>query len=110
MASGMHGEPRATHDSDVLVELRREQARSLVLAFRPDFYVDDEDLSYAIDRGSSFNVIHVAGARKIDVFVAGSSRLDREQLARSLSVVIEGRGPARRSAHPCGRSSGGRRA
>lgn len=93
VASGLHGEPRSTHDTDVLVELRREQSKALVRELRPAFYVDEEGLRRALDESSSFNVIHVAGARKFDVFVAGSGILDREQMARAVRVRIDPDGP-----------------
>lgn len=81
LASGVHGEPRATHDSDVLVDARRGSIPALADALRPSFYVDDEGARIAVDRAGSFNVIHLRWHLKIDVFVAGSS-LDHEQLGR----------------------------
>lgn len=72
VASSIHGEPRSTHDSDVLVALRLDQRRA------------------------SFNVIHTAFARKIDVFVAGTGLLDREQLARSIALEVSPGGPTLR--------------
>lgn len=86
LASGLHGEPRSTHDSDVLIALRRERARALVVALRPEFYVDEQGMKEALDDSSSFNVIHIEGARKIDLYVAGEALLDREQLARRVAA------------------------
>lgn len=96
IASSIHGEPRSTHDSDVLVALRLDQVKDLAQALRPDFYVDDQDARSAVERQTSFNVIHRAAARKIDVFVAGTGLLDREQLARSIALEASPGGPALR--------------
>lgn len=89
VASGLHGDPRATHDADVLVDLTRERAAALVRDLRPAFYVDEEGLRAALKEKGSFNVIHVEAARKIDVFVAGDGGLDREQLERAVLVRME---------------------
>jgi hypothetical protein len=81
LASGVHGEPRATHASDVLVDPRSGSIAALVEALRPQFYVDEEGARIALTRAGSFNVIHLRWHLKIDVFVAGSS-LDYEQLRK----------------------------
>ena len=86
LASGVFGEPRATHDFDVLVALRPAQVQPLAGALATEFYFDREAISEALSRASSFNVIHLASAQKIDVFVAGERLLDREQLARRVSA------------------------
>ena len=50
-----------------------------------DFRFDDEQLALrdAIRRRSCFNIIHLETMLKIDVFVAGSDALAREELTRA---------------------------
>lgn len=82
LASGLWGEPRATNDVDVLVDLREDQIGELVRALSPAFYVVEPAVRAAVERATSFNVVHYARAHKIDVFVAGVEGLDRAQLER----------------------------
>lgn len=82
LASGAWGEPRSTHDVDILVRLAPQQARPLFQALKGDFYVDEEAIDEAVREARVFNVIHLKRYQKIDVFVAGSGALDRAQLER----------------------------
>jgi len=93
MASGIHGEPRATHDVDVLIELRRQQVRPLVASLEREFYVDESSVSEAVVLASSFNAVHRSPMYKIDVFVAGRSLLDRKQLERRVARALSDDAP-----------------
>jgi len=48
---------------------------------RPEFYIDDLSVSRAIERGRSFNIIHLEGIFKVDVFIA-ANELGQQQLER----------------------------
>lgn len=89
LASGLHGEPRATHDFDLLVELSSDQVRPLGDALGPDFYVDVPSIREALERKRSFSVIHRGSAQKIDVFVSSREALDREQMERRVAARLE---------------------
>jgi hypothetical protein len=80
--------PRATNDVDVLVELEAGQVEPLRRALAPEFYVDEASIRDALAQARSFNVIHLSGVHKIDVFVAGDDRLDREQLERRVRLEL----------------------
>lgn len=59
LASGVYGEPRYTHDIDVVVDLRMEQVARLCQAFpTPEFYVSQQAAREAVTLRSQFNVIH----------------------------------------------------
>lgn len=81
IASSFPGDYRASADIDLVAELSAEQVHPLVKAITGDFYVDDLAVSKAIAQGRSFNVIHLAGIFKFDVFVPASD-LSKQQLAR----------------------------
>jgi hypothetical protein len=89
LASGVHGEPRTTHDIDLLVELSPEQVRPLIAALSPDFYADEVCMREALRHRRSFNVIHKATAQKLDLFVSSKTGLDKEQMARRISAQLE---------------------
>lgn len=81
-ASTVFGELRYTQDADVVVSLGRSSAANLVQSFSPDFYVDRSQIEAAIRRASSFNIIHVESAFKVDLFPLSESAFDQEAFRR----------------------------
>ena len=59
-------------------------------ALSPDFYVDDEALRRAVRARTSANLVHHETQVKIDIFVAGGTPLDEQQLARRRAVDVGG--------------------
>ncbi|MCG8418740.1 MAG: hypothetical protein MJE77_12450 [Proteobacteria bacterium] len=88
IASSIHGEPRATADVDILVAMFGRHVEPIVKRLENDFYVDESAIREALRGHSSFNVVHLASMDKIDIFLAGNSLLDREQMQRRQSVQI----------------------
>jgi len=74
VASMLYGEPRVTHDIDLVVFLRTEQIQRLAKVYPPpEFYVPPIDAilgEAARDRGS-FNIIHADSSLKADFYLAG---------------------------------------
>lgn len=87
-ASSFAGEPRASLDADIVVEMNRDQVAPFVEALGTAFYADEDALRRAVTSGSSTNVIHQASGVKVDLFVA-SSALERQQLARRRPVTVD---------------------
>ena len=51
VASSLQGEPRSTHDIDLVVAIERSYAKKLVKAFpSPAFYLDEGSIMDAINR------------------------------------------------------------
>lgn len=96
VASSAHGMPRATLDVDVVAELRPEHVGTLVERFARSYYVDEARVRAAVARRRSFNLIHLATALKIDVFVSKGRPFDREALRRARQEALEESAPARR--------------
>lgn len=88
LASAVHGTARSTLDTDLVADLRPEQVSPLVEMLRQDFYIDQGMILDAIQHQSSFNVIHLETAFKVDVFVIKSRRFDREQFQRRRLEVV----------------------
>lgn len=89
LASTLHGEPRFTRDADLVAELQPRHAEPLTHALAPTFYADAESIRKAIARKGSFNVIHLATAFKVDVFVSKLRPFDRSSFARRESAQGE---------------------
>ena len=97
IAASFAGEPRSTLDIDIVAAIDQSHIDALVAALSPEFYIDPESLRRAIRTKGSTNLIHQATQYKVDLFIAGGSALDAQQLARRQPVQIGNRG---RPNHP----------
>ena len=88
LASSVSGEPRSTIDIDIVVALTETDIACLLEALGSEFYADEAAILRAVRRRSSVNLIHQPTAIKIDLFVAGGTPLDKQQLARRQRVQI----------------------
>jgi hypothetical protein len=88
LASSVHGVMRSTLDVDILADMGLEHIQPLVAALSKEFYADDEMMRDAIERQSSFNLIHYETAFKVDVFIRKSRAFDQMQLERRKTSVI----------------------
>ena len=70
-ASSIHGIPRQTQDIDVVVDLSVSKAAELCRLVEGEFYVAAETARRAVDHRSSFNLIHLRSAIKVDLFIKG---------------------------------------
>ncbi len=67
IASSLHGEPRSTHDIDVLVQIKKTDITKLRAAFpAPRYYMDQVDAEQAIDERTMFNLIDSLEGDKVD--------------------------------------------
>src|SRR4051812_36900929 len=88
-ASGAYGEPRMTHDIDIVIEPSPTQLEELSDAFSPvDFYVSHEAAREALRAGGQFNVLDPTSANKIDFMIARADRWGREQMSRRERMLI----------------------
>ena len=81
IASSIHGEYRASGDVDIIARIESRHISSLVESLKNDFYVDDQMIRRAVERGGSFNVIHLTAIFKVDIFITASV-LAEQQLKR----------------------------
>jgi hypothetical protein len=88
LASSIHGEPRATEDVDIVVDVTAERVGELLHGLARSFYVSERHARDAVRMRRSFNAVDVASARKVDLFVAGE-RARRTQLARRVPVAVD---------------------
>ncbi len=88
-ASAVYGEPRFTHDIDIVVQLTLEDANRLCAAFPPpEFYVSHAAAREAVAEHSQFNVIHPASGNKIDFMIPRNDDWGRTQLTRRIRRPI----------------------
>ena len=85
-ATAIQGEPRMTQDADLSAEPFLGQSAAFVQSFGPDYYVSLPAVQDAIRRRSSFNLIHLPTAFKVDVFVRKDRPFDESVLQRRIAV------------------------
>ena len=88
LASSLHGVMRSTLDVDIVADMRLDHISPLVETLSKEFYADDEMMRDAIQRQSSFNLIHYETAFKVDIFIQKSRAFDHMQLERRRLSVI----------------------
>jgi hypothetical protein len=86
LASSIHGIPRATLDVDIVADLRKVHVKPLVAALEAEFFIDIDMVTDAVERRSTFNVLHLATMFK--VFVMGDDDLLAAELSRKLRVRV----------------------
>jgi hypothetical protein len=69
LASSIYGLPRSTMDIDIVANIQSFHISHLKHNLESEFYIDEDMIKEAIDRLSSFNLIHLETAMKIDVFI-----------------------------------------
>ncbi|MBI3922634.1 MAG: hypothetical protein HY318_14525 [Armatimonadetes bacterium] len=89
LASAVHGVLRATHDADLVADLRPQHVEPLVEALGGAFYVEAGAIREAIGQQISFNVIHLETMFKVDVFVKRVRPFDEAQFQRRASHLID---------------------
>ena len=82
VASGTYGLPRQTNDIDIVADLTPDVIGEFCSALEPTFHIDPETANLALRTGRPFNVIHLKGAYKFDIFPAGDDRFALSDLAR----------------------------
>ena len=88
LAASFAGEPRSTIDIDIVAAIEEFHVDRLVVLLADDYYVDDASLRRAVHERSSTNLIHHQTQIKVDLFVAGGTPLDAQQLARRQTVDV----------------------
>jgi len=91
IASSFYGEPRATHDIDIVVNIQKSQVGSLVAAFpQPDYYLAKESIIEAIDSSDMFNLIDVKTGGKVDFWILTDDPFDQSRFTRKLKEKVLG--------------------
>ena len=72
----------------MVVAMAETDVDRFLVASGSEFYADSAGIRRAIRQHSSANLIHQPSAIKVDLFIAGGSRLDEQQLARRRRVQV----------------------
>lgn len=87
LASSLQGEPRATHDIDLVVEVDARLIDALAEAFGADrYFFDPRAARDALGRRGMFNLLDNASGDKIDFWMLTDHPFDASRFARRISV------------------------
>src|SRR5260221_5806544 len=90
-ASSFQGEPRSTHDVDIVVSIREGDIDAFLKAFpAPQYYVDRDAVLDAVSTMGMFNVLDTAEGDKVDFWVLTGEPFDRSRFMRRIKVDIVG--------------------
>jgi hypothetical protein len=88
LASSVHGANRSTLDADVVVAMRSEHVEPLAAMLGSAYYADPNMMRDALQRRSSFHLIHYPTGLKIDVFIPKDRVFDQQQFERRVKEAI----------------------
>lgn len=92
IASSLQGEPRLTHDIDlVTVEIPRAKIAALKKVFPEGaFYFDEQSVLDANKNKGMFNTIEMATGNKLDFWILTESPFDQSRFSRKYTIDIKG--------------------
>jgi hypothetical protein len=88
LASSVHGFARSTQDADIIVKFGPEQVEGFIEQFRQEFYVDRALIEQALERGTSFNVIHLGSMFKVDFFILQNRSFSQKEFSRRVRYQL----------------------
>lgn len=90
VASTLHGEPRFTQDTDLIVRIEREQIEPLKLAVEEQFYISPPALLEAIQRKSSSYLVHFESGYKVDLMISRERAFELSRFQRKVKLTAAG--------------------
>lgn len=91
VVSSLQGEPRSTHDIDMVIAIQKSAAKALAEAFPPpDFYLDENSIVDAIIRQGMFNLLEVTTGDKVDFWILTDTPFDQSRFSRKVTEECMG--------------------
>jgi len=91
VASMFYGEPRLTHDVDIVVDIDLQSALGLQNFLTDEYYISEEGIRDALANRTMFNIIHHESGLKIDFWILTDSEFDKSRFNRRVRHKIAGR-------------------
>lgn len=91
LVSSIQGEPRSTHDADIVVNITYSAIPILLDAFNPpSYYLSESAIRDAIDRKSMFNLLDTEEGDKVDFWMLTDDLFDQSRFNRKYEEIIQG--------------------
>jgi predicted nucleotidyltransferase len=88
VASSIHGILRSTSDVDIVADLTEAKIETFCDLLKEDFYLSETAIREAINRKSSFNLIHLASGGKVDIFILKPDAFNQNGIERAVSISL----------------------
>lgn len=89
VASSAYGIARMTLDVDMVSILAQQDVPAFVEMLKQDYYISEEMISDAIQRKSSFNIIHLETMLKVDIFITKDRPYNEEVFKRKRKETLD---------------------
>lgn len=90
MALNFYGQPRATNDFDIVIEIQQSNVNQIVGLFQGEFYISASAVEEAVSRPGLFNMIDNETIFKVDMIVKKKDPYARVQFDRRLIKEFDG--------------------
>ncbi len=91
VVSSLQGEPRATHDADLIVALEPQAVPQLLAAFpSPRYYLEESAIREAIRKRGMFNLVETTEGDKVDFWLLTEDPFDRSRFSRRRTEEVFG--------------------
>ena len=89
IAAILYGEPRFTHDIDIVADIREDHIEDMQKCFpEKQYYFDPDAARNAIKHRFQFNIIHPESGLKVDFFLPKDTQFDRNRFDRCRRMNI----------------------
>lgn len=85
-----YGEPRTTHDIDLVIAMKVNDVNAMIVNFEKDFFIDEVSIETAIKEKSMFNAMHKETGFKVDLWILGNDDFNKMRFSRRVKVEILG--------------------
>ncbi|OHD14031.1 MAG: hypothetical protein A2086_06300 [Spirochaetes bacterium GWD1_27_9] len=87
--SSVQGEPRSTHDIDIIISINKEDIEKIYMGLKNDsYYIDLESIKDAIENKSMFNLIDMNEGDKVDFWLLTNTPFDKKRFERKIKTNI----------------------
>jgi hypothetical protein len=93
IVSSLQGEPRLTHDIDIVIRITDLNTKKIIEAFpSPDYYISEQGIERAILHHKMFNLIDVQNGDKVDFWIQCNTPFDHARFSRKIFQEVMGIG------------------
>jgi len=91
VVSSLQGEPRSSHDVDLVIVMRPDAIAGMVQAFPPpNYFLSEEAIRDALQHRSMFNLLSLNDGEKVDFWILTDEPFDQSRFARKRLANMQG--------------------
>ena len=91
LVSSFQGNPRSTHDIDIIILITSDNIPDIIKLFpSKDYYINKDTIEEAIKYNSQFNILDINEGDKIDFWILTDSKFDISRFSRRQKIKVFG--------------------